>query len=76
MRPFLLILVLSILGCGQRGPLYLPDQGPGEAVNEPATSAEAAAAGTGPAEPVSPDGREGEEDRDGKRTDEDVPADR
>ena len=32
MRPVLLILTLILLGCGERGALYLPEEPVGEAV--------------------------------------------
>ena len=76
MRPLLLVLVLSLLGCGQRGPLYLPDQESGEAVRGPATSAEATGAETGPADPGPTDGGGEEEDREGEQTDVAGPPDR
>jgi predicted small lipoprotein YifL len=76
MRPLLLtILVLPLLGCGQRGSLYLPEQRSSEAVNEPA-AAEAPADETAPAEPGSPVGEAEEEDREGENRNGAGPADR
>jgi predicted small lipoprotein YifL len=42
---FLLLLILSVAGCGYKGPLYLPDQKPGakKPVPKPVTPAVPAA---------------------------------
>ncbi|MGE0557090.1 MAG: lipoprotein [Burkholderiales bacterium] len=40
--PLLLILILSVAGCGYKGPLYLPDQKPGAKKPAPKPAAPAA----------------------------------
>jgi predicted small lipoprotein YifL len=38
--PFIALAALTLAGCGQKGPLYLPDKG-GTVVSSPATTAPA-----------------------------------
>lgn len=59
-RRALLLAAAALLGaCGQKGPLYLPDES-GEVVTRPAPGAEATPAATAPAEAPPADAAEPE----------------
>ena len=53
------LLALSLAGCGQKGPLYMPDNSQGEVVTRPASTDAATGTSNGaassPASPDSPD---------------------
>jgi predicted small lipoprotein YifL len=57
-----LLLTAAIAGCGQRGPLYLPDQEPGTVITRPGTQTPESAPQPGTQNPQTGETREREEE--------------
>jgi len=72
---FGLFLALLLAGCGQRGPLYLPDRKP-SAVTPPAAAPAAPATAPAPAQPTQGPAKKSDDEKKDEKKDEETPPPR